>query len=171
MPDLQHRFLLGRSVLPARVPLATRIGRLAIRSLYREVALAAKPGLVTPWGNGSHDDMDYATFTQLTERYAERDLRLITDPDAQALDAGRAEQALLQRKPGRTTVEAVERGCLLMMRGFVLTQLELAREYWGEDFEVFLTGGDASLVRDMVPDARVVQDLVFVGLAVVCPLP
>ncbi|WP_052156558.1 phage protein Gp36 family protein [Pseudomonas aeruginosa] len=38
--------------------------------------------------------MDYATFTQLTERYAERDLRLITDPDAQALDAGRAEQAL-----------------------------------------------------------------------------
>lgn len=82
-----------------------------------------------------------------------------------------AEQALLQRKPGRTTVEAVERGCLLMMRGFVLTQLELAREYWGEDFEVFLTGGDASLVRDMVPDARVVQDLVFVGLAVVCPLP
>ena len=82
-----------------------------------------------------------------------------------------AEQALLQRTPGRTTVEAVERGCLLMMRGFVLTQLELAREYWGEDFEVFLTGGDASLVRDMVPDARLVQDLVFVGLAVVCPLP
>ena len=38
--------------------------------------------------------MDYATFTQLTERYAERDLRLITDPDAQALDADRAEQAL-----------------------------------------------------------------------------
>ena len=38
--------------------------------------------------------MDYATLTQLTERYAERDLRLITDPDAQALDAGRAAQAL-----------------------------------------------------------------------------
>ena len=82
-----------------------------------------------------------------------------------------AEQALLQRTPGRTTVEAVERGCLLMLRGFVMTQLELAREYWGEDFEVFLTGGDASLVKDMVPEARLVQDLVFVGLAVVCPLP
>lgn len=38
--------------------------------------------------------MDYATLTQLAERYAERDLRLITDPDAQALDAGRTEQAL-----------------------------------------------------------------------------
>lgn len=82
-----------------------------------------------------------------------------------------AEQALLQRVPGRTTVEAVERGCLLMMRGFVLTQLELAREYWGQEFDVFLTGGDANLVRDMVPDARLVQDLVFVGLAVACPFP
>ena len=38
------------------------IGRLAIRSLYREVALAPKPGLVTPLGNGSHTDMDFATF-------------------------------------------------------------------------------------------------------------
>jgi hypothetical protein len=62
MPELQHRLLPGQSALPTTVPLASRIGRLAIRSLYREVALAAKPGLVTPWGNGSHDDMDYATF-------------------------------------------------------------------------------------------------------------
>lgn len=40
------------------------IGRLAIRSLYREVALAAKPGLVTPHSKGSHDDMDFATFVR-----------------------------------------------------------------------------------------------------------
>ncbi|MBS1160216.1 MAG: Triphosphoribosyl-dephospho-CoA protein [Proteobacteria bacterium] len=39
-----------------------RIGRLAIRSLYREVALAPKPGLVTPLSNGSHRDMTFATF-------------------------------------------------------------------------------------------------------------
>lgn len=39
-----------------------RIGRLAIRSLYREVALAPKPGLVTPLSNGSHRDMNFATF-------------------------------------------------------------------------------------------------------------
>lgn len=38
------------------------IGRLAIRSLYREVELAPKPGLVTPEGNGSHRDMDFRTF-------------------------------------------------------------------------------------------------------------
>ena len=35
---------------------------------------------------------------------------------------------------------------------------------------VFLTGGDAPLVREAVPQARVVPDLVFVGLAMACPL-
>jgi len=38
--------------------------------------------------------MDYATLTNLAERYAERDLRNITDVDAQALDTIRAQQAL-----------------------------------------------------------------------------
>jgi type III pantothenate kinase len=81
-----------------------------------------------------------------------------------------AERALESLVPGRTTVEAVERGCSLMLRGFVLTQLELARSYWGDDFAVFLTGGDADLVSGIVPEARVVPDLVFVGLAMACPL-
>jgi type III pantothenate kinase len=81
-----------------------------------------------------------------------------------------AEKALESLVPGRTTVEAVERGCSLMLQGFVLTQLELARSYWGADFSVFLTGGDADLVSGVVPDARVVPDLVFVGLAIACPL-
>ncbi|MCW8276048.1 pantothenate kinase [Pseudomonas sp. PCH199] len=81
-----------------------------------------------------------------------------------------AERALESLVPGRTTVEAVERGCLLMLRGFVHTQLEMARSYWGEEFAVFLTGGDAALVSEIVPEARVVPDLVFVGLAMACPL-
>jgi len=81
-----------------------------------------------------------------------------------------AERALEVLSPGRTTVEAVERGCTLMLRGFVLTQLELARSYWGSDFTVFLTGGDAELVADAVPQGRLVPDLVFVGLAMACPL-
>jgi type III pantothenate kinase len=82
-----------------------------------------------------------------------------------------AEQALRSYQPGRSTVEAVERGCALMLRGFVLTQVELARERWGEDFDVYLTGGDASLVREVLPQARLVTDLVFIGLAQACPLP
>jgi len=81
-----------------------------------------------------------------------------------------AEQALQRNTPGRTTVEAVERGCLMMLRGFVLSQLELAGDYWGEDYEVFLTGGDADLVASAVPDGRLVKDLVFIGLAAACPI-
>ena len=82
-----------------------------------------------------------------------------------------AERALEGSAPGRTTVEAVERGCLLMLRGFVMTQLEMAKSYWGTDFTIFITGGDASLVADIAPEARVVPDLVFVGLAMACPFP
>ncbi|UEB95423.1 pantothenate kinase [Pseudomonas sp. HN2] len=81
-----------------------------------------------------------------------------------------AERALSSHVPGRSTVEAVERGCSLMLRGFVLTQLELARAYWCENFMVFVTGGDAELVDGVVPEAKVVPDLVFVGLAMACPL-
>ncbi|MFC6337693.1 pantothenate kinase [Pseudomonas sp. CCM 7891] len=85
-------------------------------------------------------------------------------------DDASAERALESFVPGRTTVEAVERGCTLMLRGFVLTQLELARSYWGSDFSVFLTGGDAELISDAVPGARLVPDLIFIGLAMACPL-
>ncbi|MDB5840710.1 MAG: mdcB [Herminiimonas sp.] len=38
------------------------IGRLAVRSLYAELALYPKPGLVSLVDNGSHDDMAAATF-------------------------------------------------------------------------------------------------------------
>jgi len=81
-----------------------------------------------------------------------------------------AERASHSLKPGRSTVEAVERGCALMLRGFALTQVEMARERWGSDFTVYLTGGDADLVREALPQARLVSDLVFVGLALACPL-
>lgn len=80
------------------------------------------------------------------------------------------ERALLDLAPGRSTVEAVERGCLLMLRGFVQAQIDLASKHFGDEFEVFLTGGDALLVRDVLPGARVLPDLVFVGLAIACPL-
>jgi type III pantothenate kinase len=57
-----------------------------------------------------------------------------------------------------------------MLKGFAATQLELARQYLGNDFVVFVTGGDAGLVRGVLPEARLIPDLVFVGLALSCPL-
>lgn len=78
--------------------------------------------------------------------------------------------ALQELEPGRSTAEAVERGCVLMLRGFVAEQLRQAQMRFPGGFEVFLTGGDAELVRDVIPGAQVVPDLVFVGLAIACPM-
>ncbi|KQQ64468.1 type III pantothenate kinase [Pseudomonas sp. Leaf127] len=85
-------------------------------------------------------------------------------------DADAAVRALTSFEPGRATAEAVERGCSLMLRGFVQAQLEIAKERWDDDFVVFVTGGDAALVEGVIPGARVVPDLVFIGLALACPL-
>lgn len=84
-------------------------------------------------------------------------------------DDAAAEQALTSLSPGRSTAEAVERGCSLMLRGFVATQAEIAREYWDDDFAIFITGGDAGLVDGVLPGALVVPDLIFMGLALACP--
>lgn len=85
---------------------------------------------------------------------------------------GDAEAALAAHEllPGRSTAEAVERGCLLMLRGFVREQCDEAGQLLGADFEVFLTGGDAALVADVWPRASYRADLVFVGLALACPI-
>lgn len=85
-------------------------------------------------------------------------------------DADEASRALRGLVPGRATAEAVERGCLLMLQGFVSTQLAMAAELLGDSFAVFLTGGDAALVESVIPAARVVPDLVFIGLAIACPI-
>jgi len=44
--------------------LAVTVAREAVRSLYRELALYPKPGLVSLVDNGSHDDMDASTFVR-----------------------------------------------------------------------------------------------------------
>jgi len=85
-------------------------------------------------------------------------------------DDASAERAHVSLAPGRSTVEAVERGCVMMLQGFALSQLAQARELWGDNFTVFLTGGDAPLAKEAVPQGRVVPDLVFVGLALACPM-
>jgi type III pantothenate kinase len=85
-------------------------------------------------------------------------------------DDAAAELAHSSFSPGRSTAEAVERGCALMLRGFAMSQVEIARQYWADDFTVFITGGDAALVRAVLPGATIMPDLVFVGLALACPL-
>lgn len=50
------------AVRPAAAVDSARLGRLAVASLHAELALAPKPGLVTPFDSGSHHDMDAGTF-------------------------------------------------------------------------------------------------------------
>jgi len=46
----------------ARLSYASEVARLAVRSLYEELCLYPKPGLVSLVDAGSHDDMDAVTF-------------------------------------------------------------------------------------------------------------
>lgn len=58
--------LLKRAPARGRAPLAPvdaeRFGGMAADALLAELDTWPKPGLVSPLDNGSHDDMDYATF-------------------------------------------------------------------------------------------------------------
>ena len=71
--------------------------------------------------------------------------------------------------PGKQTIEAVERGTELMLLGFIGTQVSMARDFWGGDCSILLTGGDAELVKLHFNEAITVPDLVFRGLALACP--
>ena len=96
--------------------------------------------------------------------------QLLTHTRRIRYDSAAAEHAGDSLVPGRTTAEAVERGCRLMLRGFVNTQIELACQQCADNVAVFLTGGDAAMAAEWVPAARVVPDLVFIGLAIACPV-
>lgn len=83
-------------------------------------------------------------------------------------DEAAARAALAEMTPGSSTAEAVERGCLLMLRSHVESRLNAAVEQLGEGFEAFAAGGDITLVSDLA-GLRHVPDLVFRGLAIACP--
>jgi type III pantothenate kinase len=84
-------------------------------------------------------------------------------------DEQEAKAALSDVAPGRSTSEAVERGCLNMLHSYIESQIDSAAHYLGRQPEVFVTGGDVSLLAERRP-VKKVPDLVFKGLAIACPL-
>lgn len=78
---------------------------------------------------------------------------------------------LLLPSPGSNTAEAVEFGCDLMLAGFVREQYRIAHQLLGDDMLVIMTGGDAQRMAEALPgECRVINDLVFDGLALACPI-
>ncbi len=55
----EHRYC---SASPDLAEIATALSTSAVLSLYKEVSLYPKPGLVSPVDSGSHKDMDYQMF-------------------------------------------------------------------------------------------------------------
>lgn len=84
-------------------------------------------------------------------------------------DAEGARLALSDTSPGRSTGEAVERGCLKMLCCYIESQIVDAAGYLGARPVIYVTGGDASLFAEE-HQVRSVPDLVFQGLAIACPI-
>lgn len=83
-------------------------------------------------------------------------------------DSAEAQFALSDTSPGKSTAEAVERGCLMMARAYVSSHMDNAKHQLGSNFVTYVTGGDTLLAADL-PAVRCVPDLVFKGLAIACP--
>lgn len=79
-----------------------------------------------------------------------------------------ASEALESFLPGRNTGQAVERGCLLMLRAYIEHQIQEAAQQLGPEFSILATGGDVGIIADLAK-VTCVPDLVFKGLAIVCP--
>lgn len=67
--------------------------------------------------------------------------------------------------PGRSTRQAIAAGIGWGMRGAVTRLVAEARAVLGEEADLILSGGASGVVRDALPGAREVPDLVLIGIA------
>lgn len=81
-----------------------------------------------------------------------------------------AEGALLYGGPQRNTADCISSGVATLFKGYVTEIKTQAQQHLGDDFVVLLTGGDAAYMAALLPDAMIVDDLVFRGLGLSCPL-
>jgi pantothenate kinase type III len=67
--------------------------------------------------------------------------------------------------PGRSTQDAIAAGIGWGIRGAVARVVAEARKAVGGDADVILTGGWRAAVRDALPDAVEIPELVLAGIA------
>ena len=174
----QHRPVRQRRISHADMPLGTavpephRVGidRLAAASAAMLVKPADRPAIIVDCGTAATVDLVSATGdflggailpgpSLMTKALAEGTSRL---PEVAAL-----EQGIVPAMPGRSTQEAIAAGVGWGMRGAVARLVEEAKKAFGDGPapELFLTGGWRAAVRDAVPEAIDVPDLVLCGIA------
>lgn len=172
----QHRPLrqrrIGRADVPVEVlvdePHRVGIDRLAAAAAAALVAPAGRGAIVVDCGTATTVDMisPQGQFlggailpgpALLSRALAEGTSRL---PEVAALD-----HDLPPAMPGRTTQRAIAAGIGWGMRGAVARLVAEARTALGESAELILTGGSSGVVRDALPGAREMPDLVLLGIA------
>lgn len=174
----QHRPLRQRRIGHADVPLAIalpephRVGidRLAGAAAAARIKPADRPAIIVDCGTAATVDVVSATGeflggailpgpSLMARALAEGTSRL---PEVAAL-----EQGSVPPMPGRSTQEAIAAGIGWGMRGAIARLVEEARRSLSGSPEpqMILTGGWRSAVRDAVPEALEVPDLVLCGVA------
>ena len=169
-PPRQRR--VGRADLPVEVlvdePHRVGIDRLAAAAAAALVAPAGRGAIVVDCGTATTVDMisPQGHFlggailpgpALLSRALAEGTSRL---PEVAALD-----HDLPPAMPGRSTQQAIAAGIGWGMRGAVARLVAEARASLGEGADVILTGGSSGVVRDALPGARDMPDLVLLGIA------
>ncbi|MFM7109290.1 MAG: type III pantothenate kinase [Planctomycetaceae bacterium] len=175
----RHRPIRQRRLVHAHLPVAVRVDapdRVGIdRVCAAAAAVAARPGrpvVVVDCGTATTVDLvsPAGEFlggailpgpTLLARALAEGTSRL---PEVAALDT-----APPPALPGRSTQSAIAAGIGWGMRGAVARLVVEARAALGGAADVILTGGSAGVVRDAIPDAVEMPDLVLAGIALAAP--
>ena len=172
----RHRVIRQRRITHADLPLTVRLDephRVGIDRLSGAAAAALVKGehraaILVDCGTATTIDMlspagDFLGGAILpgpalmARALAEGTSRL---PDVAALDHG-----LPPAMPGRNTQAAIAAGIGWGIRGAVARLVAEALEPLGGDADVILTGGSAGLVRDALPAAIEMPDLVLAGIA------
>ncbi len=163
---------IGRDDLPLVIdvdePHRVGIDRLAAAAAAATVKAADRPAVVVDCGTATTVDMIARDGRflggailpgpeLLSRALAEGTSRL---PEVAALDRG-----AVPAMPGRSTQAAIAAGIGLGMRGAVARLVAEATAVLGGHVDLILTGGSRGIVRDAVPGAIEMPDLVLAGIA------
>jgi type III pantothenate kinase len=169
-PIRQRRIGYADLPLAVSLPAPERVGidRLAAAAAARHVKPEGKPAIVVDCGTAATIDLVAADGTFLGGA-------ILPGPElmAQSLASGTSQLPSLAAclwaasppMPGRSTEEAIAAGVGHGIRGAVARLVEEAARELGSNAVTILAGGWRSVVRDVLPDAVEIPDIVLCGIA------